>query len=114
MSSKDQRTVDDNESTYDKWERAKGLFIESLYKPDHELRGCAHNQKCFYELMAIRDEVVEIAREMVNPHKMVNSGIPTLPDTQLPVDSFVESKSYEYAADITMRDIVQFQRGNSL
>jgi hypothetical protein len=34
----------------EKRERALTLFVESVLKPDHELRNCAHNQKCFYEL----------------------------------------------------------------
>jgi len=38
---------------------ALGLFIESVLKPDHELRQCAHNQKCYNELMEWRDSVLE-------------------------------------------------------
>jgi hypothetical protein len=38
---------------------ALGLFIESVLKPDHELRQCAHNQKCYHELMEWRDSVLE-------------------------------------------------------
>ena len=32
-----------------KWNRGLDLFIESVHKPDHELRQCAHNQNrpCF-------------------------------------------------------------------
>jgi len=33
---------------------ALGLFYESVLKPDHELRKCAHNQECFFELMEWR------------------------------------------------------------
>ena len=36
------------ETKKDKWERGKTLFLESVHKPDHELRGCAHNQQCFH------------------------------------------------------------------
>jgi len=32
---------------------------ESVMKPDPELRQCAHNQKCFHELMYIRQQVLE-------------------------------------------------------
>ena len=46
---KDQGSIDEP-SSYEKWERAKSLFLESLHKPDHDLRGCAHNQHCFDEL----------------------------------------------------------------
>jgi hypothetical protein len=38
---------------------ALGLFIESVLKPDHELRQCAHNQKCYNELLEWRQEVLE-------------------------------------------------------
>jgi len=68
MPSKDQRTTDDNETASEKWDRAKSLFLESLYKPDHELRGCAHNQRCFYELMDVKEHVISIVRAMENPH----------------------------------------------
>ena len=40
--------------------------------------------------------------------------IPTLAENTVPVESYVESKSYEYAADITLRDIAKFQRGQLL
>jgi len=38
---------------------ALGLFIESVHKPDQELRQCAHNQKCYNELMEWRQDVLE-------------------------------------------------------
>lgn len=59
MPSKDQATIEDNETKDQKWNRGLDLFIESLHKPDHELRGCAHNQKCFVELMEVRDKIVQ-------------------------------------------------------
>ena len=37
---------------------ALGLFYESVLKPDHELRRCAHNQECFNELMEWRTEII--------------------------------------------------------
>jgi len=43
----------------EKRERALTLFVESVLKPDHELRNCAHNQKCFYELLEWREEILE-------------------------------------------------------
>ena len=52
----------------EKWERGKTLMLESLHKPDDRLRGCAYNQGCKDELMAIRDEVIEMVREMPNPN----------------------------------------------
>ena len=57
-----------SETKQDKWERGKTLMLESLHKPDDRLRGCAHNQECFHELLEIRDEVLEIVRNMPNPH----------------------------------------------
>ena len=47
------------ESKRDKWNRGLDLFIESVHKPDHELRQCAHNQKCYHELLEVRATVLE-------------------------------------------------------
>ena len=66
---KDQNSVTETETKSDKWDRGKTLFLESLYKADHQLRGCAHNQKCFNELMEIRDAIIDLVKEMDNPHK---------------------------------------------
>ena len=35
------------------------IFIESVHKADSRLRGCAHNQECYNELMEWRDEVLD-------------------------------------------------------
>ena len=35
------------------------IFIESVHKADNRLRGCAHNQHCYNELMEWREEVLE-------------------------------------------------------
>ena len=112
---KDQRSIDEP-SHYEKWDRAKSLLLESLHKPDHHLRSCAHNQMCYYELMEIKDQVIELVQKMNNPRPFVDERpqIPTLAENTIPVESYVESKSYEYAADITLSDIARFQRGNSL
>ena len=56
---KDQNSVDDGESKTDKHNRAVDLYIESVHKPDTALRACAHNQKCFNELMEVRQQVLE-------------------------------------------------------
>jgi len=53
----------------EKWDRGRTLLLESLYKPDDKLRGCAYNQGCKDQLLAIRDQVIEMVREMENPHK---------------------------------------------
>ena len=103
-------------TSYEKWDRAKTLMLESLHKPDDRLRGCAHNQKCYYELLEIRGQVIEMVQKMSNPRPFVDERpqIPTLAENTVPVESYVESKSYEYAADITLKDIAKFQRGNAL
>ena len=59
---KDQNTIEDNESQDQKWNRGLDLYIESVQKPDHVLRACAHNQKCFNELMAVREHVLEYVK----------------------------------------------------
>ena len=65
---KDQNPVPNNETKFEKWDRGKTLFLESLYKPDSALRGCAHNQKCYNELMEIRDIVIDLVKDLPNPH----------------------------------------------
>lgn len=54
----------ENETQEVKWKRGLDLFIESVHKPDHELRQCAHNQKCYNELMAVRETVLEYLKTM--------------------------------------------------
>ena len=56
---KDQNTIREDESPDAKWNRGLDLYIESVQKADHHLRGCAHNQKCYNELMAVRQHVLE-------------------------------------------------------
>ena len=56
---KDQKSVDDSESKIDKYNRAVDIFIESVQKPDTTLRSCAHNQKCYNELMDVREQVLD-------------------------------------------------------
>ena len=48
----------------EKRDRALGLFVESVLKPDHELRQCAHNQKCYNELMAVREQVLQYLKTL--------------------------------------------------
>ena len=55
----DQNSVEDYESKKEKWNRGLDLFIESIHKPDSTLRGCAHNQKCYNELMDVRKDVLD-------------------------------------------------------
>jgi hypothetical protein len=54
----------DAESKRDKWNRGLDLFIESVHKPDHELRQDAHDQKCFHELMDVRENVLEYLKTL--------------------------------------------------
>ena len=56
---KDQKSVDNIESKIDKYNRAVDIFIESVQKPDSALRSCAHNQKCYNELMDVREQVLD-------------------------------------------------------
>jgi len=60
----DQNSIDKNETPYQKYERALDLFTESVLKPDHDLRGCAHNQNCYDELMEIREHVLEYLKTL--------------------------------------------------
>ena len=47
-----------------KYDRALTLFQESVIAPDHQLRGCAHNQGCYDELMEIREHVLEYLKTL--------------------------------------------------
>ena len=60
----DQNSIDKNESDAEKYQRALDLFTESVLKPDHDLRSCSHNQKCFDELMEIREHVLEYLKTL--------------------------------------------------
>ena len=56
---KDQNAIHEEETKDQKWNRGLDLYIESVQKPDPALRGCAHNQKCYNELMEVREKVLE-------------------------------------------------------
>ena len=60
----DQNSLGKDESSTVKYERALDLFTESVMKPDHDLRGCAHNQGCYDELMEIRTHVLEYLKTL--------------------------------------------------
>ena len=55
----------------DKQKAALGLMIESVHKPDSRLRGCAHNQECYNELMEWRQKMLDLL------YKYENDGTPT-------------------------------------
>jgi len=53
----------------DKEEKRKDafyIFYESVLKPDHKLRDCAHNQQCYNELMEWRQEIITYLDERRN------------------------------------------------
>jgi len=60
----DQNSIDKNETPSQRYQRALDLFTESVMKPDSDLRGCAHNQDCFNELMEIREHVLEYLKTL--------------------------------------------------
>ena len=60
----DQGSIGKDESPSVKYQRALDLFTESVLAPDHQLRGCAHNQGCFDELMEIREHVLEYLKTL--------------------------------------------------
>ena len=60
----DQGSVEKNESPSVKYQRALDLFTESVLAPDHKLRGCAHNQGCYDQLMEIREHVLEYLKTL--------------------------------------------------
>ena len=60
----DQNSIRTEESNSVKYQRALDLFTESVYKPDPDLRGCAHNQGWFDELMEIREHVIEYLKTL--------------------------------------------------
>jgi hypothetical protein len=49
----------EQDSENDRWNRAVSLFVESVLKPDSELRQEAHEQECFHELMYVREIILE-------------------------------------------------------
>ena len=60
---RDQASIGE-ESASVKYQRGLDLFSESVMKPDHDLRGCAHNQGCYDELMEIRTHVLEYLKTL--------------------------------------------------
>ena len=61
---KDQNSIGSNEDLSIKYQRALDLFTESVMKPDHDLRGCAHNQGCYEQLMEIRQHVLDYLKTL--------------------------------------------------
>ena len=61
---KDQNTITNQETETQKFNRALDLYIESVHKPDPALRSCAHNQKCYNELMDVRQQVLDYVQTL--------------------------------------------------
>ena len=61
---RDQGSVEKGETAEVKYDRALSLFTESVMAPDHQLRGCAHNQGCYEELMEIREHVLKYLKTL--------------------------------------------------
>ena len=68
---KDQKSLDKKLTTYERWDAAHAIFLESLMKPVNHLRSCAYNQQCYDDLMQIRDQVIDHAKNMTNPRKFI-------------------------------------------
>tara|TARA_R100000734_G_C3216408_1_gene29572 strand:+ start:311 stop:496 length:186 start_codon:yes stop_codon:yes gene_type:complete len=58
----------------EKEKAALGLMIESVHKPDSRLRGCAHNQECYNELMEWRQKMLDLLYSYENNGKSTTSG----------------------------------------
>ena len=69
---KDQKSLDETLTPFESWDAAHSIFIESLMKPDNHLRSCAYNQQCYDDLMEIRDQDIEMTKNMHNPRKFID------------------------------------------
>ena len=49
--------------------KALDLFIESVYKPDFQLRLEAREQECFDELMSIREDMIKYLQDLRSDNK---------------------------------------------
>ena len=85
---KDQNSIDVKETSTQKYERALDLFTESVLKPDHDLRGCAHNQGCYKQLMEIREHVLEYLKTLKEVTHHTNAD----ESDQLETEKLIETK----------------------
>ena len=107
---KDQNSIDVTETSTQKYERALDLFTESVMKPDHDLRGCAHNQGCYEQLMDIREHVLEYLKSLKKPTYRLSSTTQEYTEQQywngeVPDDQFEEylnKYGYEYTPTVTV------------
>ena len=70
---RDQNSIGEDENSTIKYERALALFTESVMKPDHDLRGCAHNQGCYDELLEIREHVLKYLKTLKEVTNQTNA-----------------------------------------
>ena len=68
----DQNSIDQSETSSEKYQRALDLFTESVMKPDADLRGCAYNQGCYEDLMEIREHVLEYLKTLKETQNVAN------------------------------------------
>ena len=68
---KDQKSLDETLTPFERWDAAHSIFLESLMKPDNHLRSCAYNQQCYDDLMQIRDQVIDMTKNLHNPRKFI-------------------------------------------
>ena len=85
---KDQNSIDVTETSTQKYERALDLFTESVMKPDHDLRGCAHNQGCYEQLMEIRQHVLDYLKTLKEVTHHTNAD----ESDQLETEKLIETK----------------------
>ena len=91
---KDQASIG-KESPEVKYDRALSLFTESVLAPDHNLRGCAHNQGCFDELMEIRKHVLEYLKTL---REVTHHTNPDESDT-IESEKLMEAKTMRFMRD---------------
>ena len=84
---KDQASVGE-ETPAIKYDRALSLFTESVMKPDHDLRGCAHNQGCYEQLMEIRQHVLDYLKTLKEVTHHTNAD----ESAQLETEKLIETK----------------------
>lgn len=51
----------------DSEKKALDLFIESVYKPDFELRASAREESCYDELMVLRQKIIDLLHSYNEP-----------------------------------------------
>ena len=69
---KDQKSLDETLTPFERLDAAHSIFLESLMKPDNHLRSCAYNQQCYDDLMQIRDQVIDMTKNLHNPRKFID------------------------------------------